>query len=107
MKNIGIMLCNKISYKCTGTGCTNAFNKRIDAFNIYEKNNVQLSAIFHCNGCGSMDTDDFNYKLKQMKRWEIKTIHFAKCIEVECYRYEAMYDYLENKGFHIIKGSHK
>lgn len=101
---IGILVCNKMTYDCTGTGCFKAFEERKDAFSIYE--DITLRAFFHCNGCKEPLFDGMDYKFDQLKRSGVDTLHMARCIEVECHRYNEMKLALEAKGFSVVKGSH-
>ena len=40
--NIAIMACRKLSNKCSGTGCFNAYNNSQDAFECYKMKNQYL-----------------------------------------------------------------
>lgn len=51
MNQIGILICNKLTYQCAATRCFNAFINKEDAFEQYQDENVALGAVFHCNGC--------------------------------------------------------
>ena len=106
MNKIGILLCNKMTYGCAATGCFNAFSKREGAFEIYQNQEVSIGSVFHCNGCGKNFVEEMDYKFTQLRKSNIKTIHLAKCVQVECDRYnELKYD-LINEGFSVIDGTH-
>ncbi|MCH4886552.1 CGGC domain-containing protein [Acidaminobacter sp. JC074] len=101
---IGVLVCNKMTYDCTGIGCFKAFEDRRDAFSIYQ--DAKLLAFFHCNGCNKPLFEGMDYKFEQLKRSGVDTLHMARCIEVECHRYDEIKLTLEDKGFQVVKGSH-
>ena len=102
--NVAIMVCHKMTYDCTGVGCFKSFNDKRDAFTGYT--DQTLLSLFHCNGCGEPLFKGMAYKFEQLKRSDVKTIHMARCIEVECHRYSAIHDELISRGFDVVKGSH-
>jgi len=106
MNKIGILLCNKMTYGCAATGCFNAFSKREGAFKIYKDEDVCIGSIFHCNGCGKNFVEEMDYKFNQLRRADIKAIHMARCIAVECSRYDELKSDLIGEGFHVIDGTH-
>ncbi|SHE74076.1 CGGC domain-containing protein [Clostridium fallax] len=103
---IAIVICEKLSYECSAIGCFNAFNKKEKAFEIYKNDNIELFGLFHCNGCNSDLNKDLDYKITQLKKFNVEIIHLAKCIEVECFRYCEIKRFFENKGFKVIEGTH-
>lgn len=106
MKNIAIMVCHKITHKCAGGGCFSAFHNRIDAFERYKDEDVNLRGFFHCNGCDKDFLEENSYKLNGMKKRNVDTIHMALCIDVECHRYEELKSDLSSQGFDVVDGSH-
>ncbi|MEG0132916.1 MAG: CGGC domain-containing protein [Clostridium sp.] len=106
MKNIGIMVCNKVSYICTGSGCFNAFNNKKKAFEIYKEEEVSLGGFFHCNGCGKEYEEELVDKLKVLKKKDVEVIHMALCIDVECSNSERLEKIITDNGFLIVRGTH-
>lgn len=106
MIKIAILLCNKMTYECSATGCFNAFIKKEAAFERYNGQDVTLGTVFHCNGCNKDFKKEMNYKFKQLKTSDIETIHLARCVEVECNRYDQLKNDLLNEGFLVVDGSH-
>lgn len=104
--NIAIISCNKMTYECCGSGCFKSFNNKTHSFEIYKDKDIKLYSFFHCNGCGSNLETALDYKLTQLKKSEVEQIHMAKCIEVECSRYDEIKTFLINKGFKVIDGTH-
>lgn len=104
--NIAIISCNKMTYECCGSGCFKSFNKKTNSFEIYKNTDITLCSFFHCNGCGSNLETALEYKLTQLKKMEVEQIHMAKCIEVECSRYDEIKNFLITNGFKIIDGTH-
>lgn len=106
MKKIAVMTCDKLKNQCSGTSCFEAFHRKKEAFKIYESNEIELGAFFSCNGCNIALAESMAYMFNQLRKKEIATIHIARCIEVECYRYEGIQTMLENEGFQVVHGSH-
>lgn len=106
MKNIGIMICNKYSYKCSGINCFKAFNNRTKAFERYRECNVNLMAFFHCNGCEKNFLEEQTHKFDQLKRCGVSTIHMSTCMVNKCHRYDVLKGDLINSGFDVVDGSH-
>lgn len=102
---IGILICNKLSYDCTGIGCFEALSSREHAFKDYK--DVSLMGFFHCNGCKEELFSGMDYKFEQLKRREVSTIHMARCMEVECEHYDDIHNKLVDMGFKVVCGTHK
>lgn len=101
---IGILICNKLSYDCTGIGCFQAINNREHAFKDYD--DLELMGFFHCNGCKGETLSGMDYKFEQLVKRKVSTIHMARCMEVECEHYEEIYNKLMNRGFKVVRGTH-
>lgn len=106
MKNIAILTCNKMTYKCSGIGCFDAFNNRTKAFERYGDEDIVLRTFFHCNGCDKDFAEENHYKLEQLKKRNVTIIHMALCIDVECYRYNEIKQHIISKGFQVVEGTH-
>ncbi|MTK13656.1 MAG: CGGC domain-containing protein [Clostridiaceae bacterium] len=105
--NIAIMVCKKITFDCSGTGCFKAFIDKSKSFEIYKSEpNTNLCGFFHCNGCDSDLSKDLDYKINQLKKLDVKTIHMSKCIDVECSRYDEIKKFLFKNGFDVVDGTH-
>lgn len=105
---IAIMACRKLMNKCSGSGCFKAYNNSEAAFDIYEDNKEELGSFFYCSGCSVTMTDDedWQHKIAQLRKNNVKIIHIAKCIEVECNDYDKHERILKKEGFEVIHGSH-
>ena len=106
--NIAIMVCEKVTHFCSGVGCFKVFNNKDKAFEIYKnKEDINLYGFFHCGGCKSnLNNENLDYKINQLKNLNVIRVHMAKCIEVECYRYDEIKRFLLYKGFEVIEGTH-
>lgn len=105
---IAIMACRKLMSKCSGTGCFKAYNNSTAAFEIYGDNKEDLSSFFYCSGCGDAMTKDENWehKIAQLKKNNVKTIHISRCVKAKCDDYDKHEEILKKEGFDIIHGSH-
>lgn len=106
---IAIMSCRKLVNKCAGTKCFQVYYENEDAFSIYKDKKEMLVSFFHCIGCKEtlFEEEDWKHKIKQLKNSDVKTIHMAKCIEVECDDWSKHRRILEKEGFEVINGTHK
>ena len=107
MKKIAILTCLEATRVCSGAACFSALNQRTAFFQPYVETEVEVLGFFHCNGCKDPIFDGMDYKFEQLKRSGVETLHMARCIEVECHRYNEMKLALETKGFSVVKGSHR
>ncbi|CEN80548.1 CGGC domain-containing protein [Paraclostridium sordellii] len=107
--NIAIMACRKLSNKCSGTGCFNAYNNSQDAFECYKDEKPILKSFFYCSGCKKMifEDEDWENKINQLKRNDVDVIHIALCAKVECRDYDKHERLLSKEGFKVIHGTHK
>lgn len=106
MLNIGILVCNKLSYECCGAWCFKAFNEKNKGFEIYKDMNVNLYGFMHCNGCEKDFEKEMDYKLKQLKKCNVTRIHMALCVKSECEKYDELKLILKKRGFEVIYGTH-
>lgn len=106
---IAIMSCRKLINKCAGTKCFEVYHENKDAFSEYKDKNEMLVSFFHCVGCNEtlFKDEDWQHKIKQLKNSNVKIIHMAKCIEVECDDLEKHRRILEKEGFEVVNGTHK
>lgn len=106
MDKIGIMVCEKTTKICGGCICFSAFSKKEKSFERYKDKDVEIGAFFHCNGCNSDLVKDLEEKVGIIKSKDIKTVHMALCIKVECKRYNEIKDYLIKNNFNVVEGTH-
>lgn len=105
--NIAIMVCKKLTFECSGSWCFKAFAEKDKSFAIYKSEiETNLCGFFHCNGCGSNLDKELEYKVTQLKKVGVKTVHISKCIEVECDRYNEVRNFLLRNDFNVIDGTH-
>ena len=104
MKKIGILLCKKVSDKCSGSGCLKAFNKKIDAFDSYHED-IELASFTHCSGCEEESEALLEKKIKRMKTINIEAIHLSSCIRGRCPRYKEFAERF-SKDFDVIGYTH-
>ncbi len=105
MNQIGILICNKLTYQCAATRCFNAFINKEDAFEQYQDENVALGAVFIAMVFQNFKKE-MDYKLVQLRKSNIEIVHLARCVQVECNRYEELKEGLVSEGFIAIDGSH-
>lgn len=117
MKKIAVLRCLKTSASCAGSGCLRAFNERTQAFGRYRGEEVQLGAVWTCNGCGDSlleNQEGLRKKIERMKKMGICALHLAKCTKKaddsgekrRCPVIQAIADELAGAGIEIVDGTH-
>ncbi|MEF9992304.1 MAG: CGGC domain-containing protein [Paraclostridium sp.] len=107
--NIAIMACRKLTNKCSGTGCFDAYNDSKYAFECYKEEKPVLSSFFYCSGCKKtiFEDEDWENKINQLKKRNVEVVHLALCTKIECRNYEKHEELLKKEGFKVIHGTHK
>ncbi len=117
MKKIAILRCLKTSTSCAGTGCLRAFNERSEGFKRYADEDVQLAAMWTCNGCGDSmleNQEGIEKKIARMVKNNIEAVHISHCTKkknsddtpVLCPTIKNICQRLEAKGVAVYDGTH-
>ena len=118
MKKIAILRCLKTSASCAGTGCLRAFNERSEGFAKYAGEEVQLAAMWTCNGCGESTLENqaegLEKKIARMVKNNIEGVHLSHCtskkneadIPVRCPTIVDISRRLEAAGVAVYDGTH-
>lgn len=107
--SIAIMVCRKVIGKCAGSGCFKAYNRSEKAFERYKEAPQELGSFFYCSGCEdtlSAEGENWQHKMKQIKKNGVATVHLSHCIKSKCHRYESHETILKQEGFEVVHGSH-
>lgn len=79
---IAILVREETMKNCTGSGCMNAFFKKIDSFARYaEQSDVELVAFTHNGG-------DLEKKILTLKKKGVDVVHVSSCIRGKDTNYE-------------------
>ena len=118
MKKIAILRCLKTSASCAGTGCLRAFNERSEGFRKYAGEDVQLAAMWTCNGCGDSilenQEEGIEKKIARMVKNNIEAVHISHCtnkknaedVPVLCPTIANISRKLEAVGVRVYDGTH-
>lgn len=117
MKKIAILRCLKTSAACAGTGCLRAFNERSEGFKNYAGEEVELAAMWTCNGCGNSmleDQEGIEKKIARMTKNGIEAVHLSHCtskkngeeVPVLCPTIKGIAKRLEAAGVAVYNGTH-
>ena len=104
MKKIAVLRCFKISSKCSGSGCTKAFNKKTASFNDYEDDSQMLMSI-PCSGCSEDSLAEVLESSKELKNQDVESIHLSTCMRSKCPYYNEFVQEL-SKDFQVIGYTH-
>lgn len=117
MKKVAILRCLKTSASCAGAACLKAMYSKTKAFEIYGDEDLQLMAMWTCNGCGDSKLENQEgilKKINRMKELELDALHISHCTykkdenEVKhlCPVIKEIIDELETAGITIVHGTH-
>lgn len=117
MKKIAVLRCLKTSASCAATGCFTAFNERDKAFKRYEGEDVQLAAMWTCNGCCGdelQNQEGIVTKINRMAKNNISVVHLSSCTKkadengekVLCPNIAYIAKRLQALGITIVEGTH-
>lgn len=117
MKKIAVLRCLKTSASCAGTGCCRAFNEKDCAFSRYENEDIQLAAMWTCNGCGNDLLENqagIQKKIERMVKNNISIVHLSECTKKKndagekelCPNIADIARRLQTLGITVIEGTH-
>ena len=118
MRKIAILRCLKTSASCAGTGCLRAFNEKSEGFEKYAGEDVQLAAMWTCNGCGDSTLENqaegLEKKIARMVKNNIEAVHISHCtskknaddVPVLCPTIRDISKRLEAAGVKVYDGTH-
>ncbi len=79
---IAILVNESTMNRCTGKGCFNALNKRIDAFANYGSK-AELVAFTHVGG-------NLQYKIEKLIKNGVEVVHISTCLRAKYAEYESL-----------------
>ena len=117
MKKIAVLRCLITSASCSATGCFRAFNEKDKAFARYEGEDVQLGAMWTCNGCGKSmleNQEGIEKKIARMAANSFDVVHLSGCCTKKrdngekylCPKIAKIAERLEELGIAIVNGTH-
>lgn len=81
---IAIIVREETMMRCSGSGCLNAFFKKIDSFARYaDQNDVELVAFTHNGG-------DIEKKIAALRKKGVDVVHLSSCIRGKDTNYEQL-----------------
>lgn len=117
MKKVAVLRCLITSASCAATGCFKAFNNKDKAFERYQGEDIQMAAMWTCNGCGKSmleNQEGIQKKIDRMSLNEIDVVHLSHCCtktrdngeKYLCPRIAKIAAELEANGIEIVNGTH-
>ncbi len=104
MKKIAVLRCFKVSSKCSGSGCTKAFNQKTASFNDYE-DTLQMEMSIPCSGCSEDSLKEVLEFSKKLKLQGVESIHLSTCIRAKCPYYQEFTEEL-SEDFKVVGYTH-
>ncbi len=117
MKRIAILRCLQTSASCAGSGCLRAMFDHEKSFAQYGEEELRLTAMWTCNGCGDSllgNQEGIRKKIERMKAMELDALHISNCTHKKdaegvkhlCPKIKAIVEELEAAGIHVVDGTH-
>lgn len=117
MKKIAILRCLITSAACAATGCFRAYNEKDNAFARYQGEDIQLGAVWTCNGCGKSmleNQEGIEKKIARMQANGFDVVHLSSCCTKKrengekylCPKIAGIAKRLEEMGIEIVNGTH-
>lgn len=94
---IAILVNESTMDRCTGRGCFNAFNKRLDAFAGYDES-AELIAFTHTGG-------DLDRKIEKFIKEKVDVVHVSTCARSKYTGYEELLERL-SENFKVVGYTH-
>ena len=115
MKKIAILRCLESSASCTGASCLRAMYERKYDYAQYDKEEIQLMAMWTCNGCGDSmlaNQEGIAKKIERIKKMDVDVLHLTCCTfkkndsgeRVLCSVIKNIADELKKSGITIVEG---
>lgn len=106
MKKIMIFVCGEVSKKCTANGCFRTFNEKVDSFEVYKDEEIQMAAFNTCPGCDQDPLGNLRSKIEKIKKSGTDTVHISTCIRGRCENYESFAEILAEAGLDVVGYTH-
>lgn len=117
MKKVAILRCLQTSASCAGAGCLRAFFEKSGAFAAYGDEELQLMAVWTCNGCGNNKLENqegLDKKIARMESLGVDVVQLSGCTrkknaegeKVLCSTIKEITEKLEKLGIEIGVGTH-
>ena len=115
MKKIAILRCLESSASCTGASCLRGMYERKYDYAQYDKDELQLMAMWTCNGCGDSklaNQEGIVKKIERIKKMEVDALHLTSCTfkkdengkRVLCPVIKNIADELQKSGVKVVEG---
>lgn len=98
MAKIAVLVNEDTMQRCTCGGCMNAAMNKIDAFERYADEDVELVSFTHAGG-------DLERKLAQLKKKGVDTVHLSSCMRTKNPNYEAIAERV-SEDFNVVGYTH-
>lgn len=117
VKKIAILRCLKTSASCAGASCLKAFFTKTGAFEAYGEEELQLMAMWTCNGCGAdklENQEGLEKKIARMESLGVDIVQLSGCTRKKndqgekelCPTIKEIAEKLEKLGVEIRQGTH-
>jgi len=104
-RKVAIIVREETSKTCVGKGCLNAFYQKIDSFEKYQDESLELVAFCDDGGISEDPMENIRNRIEKFKKIGVDIVHVSTCIRAKSPIYEEMLA-LFSKEFEVMGYTH-
>ncbi len=104
-KKVAIIVREETSKKCVGKACLNAFFKKMDSFEKYQGEELELVAFCDDGGISNDPIENIQHRIEKFKKIGVDIVHLSTCIRAKSPIYEEMLE-LFSQEFEVVGYTH-
>ena len=104
-RKVAIIVREETSKTCVGKGCLNAFYQKIDAFEKYQDESLELVAFCDDGGVSEDPIENIRNRIEKFKKIGVDIVHVSTCIRAKSPIYKEML-VLFSKEFDVMGYTH-
>jgi len=104
-RKLAIIVREKTADRCIGKGCLNAFFQRIDSFEHYKDQELELVAFCHDGGDSDDPIKNIDQRIKRFLKYKVDIVHVSTCNRAINPNYEMIIERL-SEHFEVVGYTH-
>jgi predicted metal-binding protein len=104
-RKVAIIVRDETSKTCVGKGCLNAFYKKIDSFEKYQDQDLELVAFCNDDGISNDPIENIHHRIEKFKKIGVDIVHVSTCIRAKSPIYNEMLE-LFSREFEVVGYTH-
>lgn len=104
-RKVAVIVRGETSKNCVGKGCLNAFFQKIDSFEKYKGEDLELVAFCDDGGTSDDPIENIRNRIGKFKKIGVDTVHVSTCLRAKSPIYQEMLD-LFAEEFEVMGYTH-